>query len=136
MGIDRLCSLAILACLASAALVYARRCRSPFVRVERDGGSPLLSRSTMNVGYWALQPLGAYLVHLRVSPDAITLGSLALSMASAGFVVAGHLGVAALLGAVSACGDALDGWWREQRTRRRRRGSFSMQPSIGTRSSC
>ena len=107
--IDLGCSLTILAAVAVALVFHARQARASYARVERDGGSPLLNRDAMNAGYRALQPIAAILVRSGVSANAVTLGSLALSTLSAGFVLAGHFGVAALLGVVSACGDALDG---------------------------
>ncbi|MBK6532466.1 MAG: hypothetical protein IPF99_23620 [Deltaproteobacteria bacterium] len=85
--IDLACSLALLGLLAAAALGYGVRTllhgRAHYRRVEKDGGSALLGEGTMSAGYWALQPVGNALARAGVTPDAISLASLALGLAAA-----------------------------------------------------
>lgn len=111
--IDLACSLALLGLLAAAALGYGVRTllhgRAHYRRVEKDGGSALLGEGTMSAGYWALQPVGNALARAGVTPDAISLASLALGLAAAVALGLGHFGVAAALVAVATLGDALDG---------------------------
>jgi CDP-diacylglycerol---glycerol-3-phosphate 3-phosphatidyltransferase len=64
----------------------------------------------MEMAYWALAPLGIRLARLGVSANSITFASLGFG-ASAGVALGtGHFGIGAALSAVSALGDALDGF--------------------------
>lgn len=111
--IDLACSLGLFGLLAVALAGYGLRAilygRAHYRRVEKDGGSALLGEGAMSAGYWALQPVGSWLARAGVSPDAISLGSLAFGLAAAVAVAADHFGVAAALVAVASLGDALDG---------------------------
>jgi CDP-diacylglycerol--glycerol-3-phosphate 3-phosphatidyltransferase len=111
--IDLACSLGLFGLLALVLAGYGLRAllygRAHYRRVEQDGGSALLGEGAMSAGYWALQPVGSGLARAGVSPDAISLASLALGLAAAVAVAAGHFGVAAALIAVASLGDALDG---------------------------
>lgn len=111
--IDLAASLSLFALAALVALAYGARAllvgAVNYARVDRDGGGPLLPVASMRVGYWALQPVGAFLARLGVTPDAITLASLALGLGAAAAAATGHLGVAAALLTASSLGDALDG---------------------------
>lgn len=111
--IDLACSLALLAAPLLVGGAYGARVllrgRLRNERVERDGGSALLGTGPMLAAYWVLEPAGAFLARRGVTPDAITLGSLAVALAAAALVVAGHLGAGALAMALASFGDALDG---------------------------
>ena len=111
--IDLAASLAFFALAALVGLAFGVRAlllgAVNYARVDRDGGGPLLPASSMRAGYWALQPVGALLARLRVTPDAITLTALALGLGAAAAAATGHLGVAAALLTLSSLGDALDG---------------------------
>lgn len=111
--IDLVCSLSLLGVAALAALGYCAvvlaRGVQHFARVERDGGSALLGKGVMTAGYWAYRPVGEALARVGVSPDAITLGSLALGVVAALSVASGHFGVAAVFATAAAVGDGLDG---------------------------
>ncbi|MEZ4407357.1 MAG: CDP-alcohol phosphatidyltransferase family protein [Polyangiales bacterium] len=90
---------------AFAAFAWGER----FARVERDGGSALLGQRVMSAGYWALRPVGAFLAALGVTPNAVTLAGLALGLAAGVAMATGHFGLGALLAAVAALSDGLDG---------------------------
>lgn len=111
--IDLVCSVALFGLLAVAAVGYGLRAllhgRAHYRRIEKDGGSALLGEGAMSAGYWALQPVGSSLARAGVSPNAITLASLAFGLAAAVAVATDHFGVAAALVAVASLGDALDG---------------------------
>jgi phosphatidylglycerophosphate synthase len=113
--VDRACSAAVVAFAACVAVAYgARRLvmqqrAARFARVDKDGGSALLGQGAMNVGYWALQPVGSACVALGIGANAITLGSLVLAVGAGVALGFGMIGLGALLAGVSSLGDALDG---------------------------
>ncbi len=111
--IDVACSAALLALTLLLAVTYgvrmALRGAAGNARVDKDGGSALLGKGAMSAGYWALEPLGGVLAGLGVTPNLITLGSLALGLVAAVALGLGHFGVAALIVTVATLGDALDG---------------------------
>ncbi len=111
--IDRACSLTLIAILLVVSAAYAARVArvgaARHSRIDRAGGSPLLGKGPMQMGYWAIRPAAAACVALGIGPNAVSWGSLALG-AGAGFALAlGHFGVGAALGFVSSVCDALDG---------------------------
>jgi phosphatidylglycerophosphate synthase len=83
--------------------------RSVSERVERQGGSLLLSKWVMEMGYWAMRPFARFAVRHGISANLISYSALPLG-AAAGFCVAyGHLGWAALFGLLGSVFDAMDG---------------------------
>src|SRR4051794_9308198 len=50
--------------------------KSRFDRIDKQGGSALLSKDVMQGGYWFLQPLGRALVFAHVTPNMVSWGSL------------------------------------------------------------
>jgi CDP-diacylglycerol--glycerol-3-phosphate 3-phosphatidyltransferase len=97
--------------LAFAAFVVrsARRGRPRSARVEKAGGSVLLSRYAMEFGLWAFGPVIRAAIRLELHPDALSWASLLLQLAAAVLVARGAFGAgAALLGVGAAC-DAVDG---------------------------
>jgi len=80
-----------------------------FDRVDRQGGSPLLSKSIMEMGYWFFQPLAKLLIFCRLTANHISWGSFFFGLL-AGFCLAfGHFGFGAGFAAISAVMDSLDG---------------------------
>jgi phosphatidylglycerophosphate synthase len=110
---DLACSLGLFGLATLVAVAYGVRVlrfgRARFERVDRDGGSVLLQKASMEMGYWSFQPLGRALVRCGISANAVTLASLALAVAAAVAFGFGHFGLGALLAGVAAMGDALDG---------------------------
>lgn len=78
-------------------------------RVEKVGGSPVLSRFAMEYGLWAFGPLTRTAIRLEIHPDAFSWTSLALQLASALAIANGRFGLGALLLLVGAACDAVDG---------------------------
>lgn len=83
--------------------------RVQFERIDREGGSRLLSKSVMQACYWFLHPAGKLLVRLGVTPNAISWCSLGFGCAAGACLAAGHFGFGAISGTVSALLDSLDG---------------------------
>jgi CDP-diacylglycerol---glycerol-3-phosphate 3-phosphatidyltransferase len=85
------------------------RGRARFDRVEKQGGSALLSREMMEAFYWFLQPLGKFLVYCRITANGVSWTSFIFG-AIAGLCLAfGHFGSGAAFAAISAILDSLDG---------------------------
>jgi CDP-diacylglycerol--glycerol-3-phosphate 3-phosphatidyltransferase len=114
-------SLVLVTGVAAVAAAYgtrvARRGGARFARIEAAGSSPLLGRTAMEMAYWALAPVGRFLVRAGVSANSVTALSLVLGVLAGVALGFGHFGLAALLSVCSALGDALDGFVaRESRT--------------------
>ncbi len=85
------------------------RGRSRSERVEQLGGTRLLNAWTMEYGYWVIRGMGRGLVKLGVSPNTLTLLSLALSATSAVALFHGWFGLGGWLMLSAAIFDAFDG---------------------------
>ncbi len=113
MNIDLSVTLIILGALAFTAVSYALRVAliGPvhFARVEARGGSPLLGRHALRMGYWGLQPVARACTLLGLTADAITESALVLAAAAGVALSLGHLGLGGALATVASLGDALDG---------------------------
>jgi phosphatidylglycerophosphate synthase len=83
--------------------------RARHERVEGDGGSPLMHKSIMEIGFWVAEPIVSLLAALRLTPNMVTLLSLVPAFSAA--VASGHgwFGLAAMLGVMSTLCDVLDG---------------------------
>src|SRR5215510_5482259 len=106
------------------ALQYNRRGRPRTDRIERAGGSILLSRWFMEYGYWLMRVPARTLVALGVSPDMVTLLGLAtisLGSAAVGF---GHFGLGGWLMLLGAMLDAIDGMVARESGRSSDAGEF------------
>jgi CDP-diacylglycerol---glycerol-3-phosphate 3-phosphatidyltransferase len=78
-------------------------------RIERAGGSPLLGKAAMEMGYWAMRPVARACVAIGLSANAVSWISLALAAAAGVALGAGAFGVAAVISLASSACDALDG---------------------------
>ncbi len=83
--------------------------RAQFDRVDRQGGSALLNKGTMEGAYWFLQPFAKLLVYLRITPNMISWASFVFGAVAGACLAVGHFGSAAFFGTISALLDALDG---------------------------
>lgn len=83
--------------------------RTQYDRVNRQGGSVLMGRGMMEIGYWALQPIAKLLVFLHVTPNQISWASLVFGGLAGTALVYGYFGFAALFSCYSAFMDCLDG---------------------------
>jgi CDP-diacylglycerol--glycerol-3-phosphate 3-phosphatidyltransferase len=112
-SIDLLSTGLVLALLATGVMGYCIRLfvngSAHYSRVNAAGSSPLLGRGAMEFGYWCLQPFGRACIAIGLSPNQITGLSLLFGAAGGVAIAWHHLGVGALLAAISGLGDVLDG---------------------------
>jgi CDP-diacylglycerol---glycerol-3-phosphate 3-phosphatidyltransferase len=80
-----------------------------FDRVEKQGGSPLLKKGVLEMGYWGLQPFAKLLVFSHVTPNMISWASLVFGILAGTCLAFGHFGFGAFFATFSALSDSLDG---------------------------
>ncbi len=111
--IDLTCSIEIAVVLVIMMVAYGARVAlsgaASFDRVKRDKGSALFGARAMQMGYWALDPIGRVLAASGVSANAVSASALVLGLGAGVAIAMGHFGVAAALAGVGALCDALDG---------------------------
>src|SRR3954453_11842466 len=94
-------ALGIISLAGVAALVYAGRVlargRARHARIDQDGGSVFVNKSTMEWGYWLLDPLVSGLVALRLTPNQVTLFSLVPALLAGVAVTFGWFGLGCVL---------------------------------------
>lgn len=78
-------------------------------RVEKAGGSILLSKYMMEYGLWVFGPLTRTAVRLEIHPDFFSWTSLVLQAVAALLIAGGHFGLGAWVLVFGAFCDALDG---------------------------
>ena len=83
--------------------------KTQYDRVEKQGGSALLSKGLMEMAYWGLQPVGDLLIFLRLSPNAISTLSFVFGGLTGIALAFGHFGSAGFLSTISSLMDSLDG---------------------------
>ena len=91
------------------ALKMLLRGKASYDRVDRQGGSALLSKGLMEMAYWGLQPVGDFLIFLRFTPNAISWMSLAFGGCAGLALAYGHFGSAGFFATISSLMDSLDG---------------------------
>jgi len=91
---------------AESVLIWGR---VKYGRVERQGGTALLGKGMLEMGYWSMQPVGRALVFFNFSPHVITWTSLGFGIGAGIALANGRFGLGAVLGTVSAFLDTLDG---------------------------
>jgi phosphatidylinositol phosphate synthase len=87
----------------------ATRGRPRSARVEKAGGSVLLSKYAMEYGLWIFGPVTRTAIRLKIHPDAFSWASLVLQLASAVLIASGWFGLGASLLILGAACDAADG---------------------------
>lgn len=99
--------------IALLAAIYGMRVvvrgRVHFDRIDRQGGSRLLTKGSMELGYWILEPVARLLVFLRVRPNTVSWASLVFGFAAGACLAVGHFGFGAVLATISGFLDSLDG---------------------------
>ena len=95
--------------LLAYAVRIARWGRPKMPRLGEAPGSALLPAWAIEAFYWALHAPGRWFASTRVSPDALTLTSVGLSLVSLPLAARGQLAAAAVFVLLGAAFDALDG---------------------------
>jgi CDP-diacylglycerol---glycerol-3-phosphate 3-phosphatidyltransferase len=83
--------------------------RVHFDRIDRRGGSPLLSKGALELGYWVLQPVARLLALLRVGPNQVSWVSFGFGFLAGGCLAVGHFGFGAIFATFAGLLDSLDG---------------------------
>lgn len=110
---DLLYTLVLLGVAALVTVAYLVRVavkgRAQFDRVDRQGGSALLSKSMMEMAYWCMQPVARLLVFFGATPNTLSWASLILGLLAGACLTVGHFGFGAFFATMSALLDSLDG---------------------------
>ncbi len=110
---DILVSKVLLLSIATLVILYFLRVRlkgrTIYDRLEKQGGSLLLSKTMMEMGYWAIQPFSRVAIRWGISANAISFAAVIFGAFSGISIAEGHFGVAAALGIIGGAMDALDG---------------------------
>jgi phosphatidylglycerophosphate synthase len=103
--------LLILAAAISVAYLvrWASKGRVRYDRIDKQGGSALLSKAIMEMAYWSLQPVARFLVLCRLSPNQLSWASLGFGVLTGACLAYGHFGFGAFFATVSGLLDSLDG---------------------------
>jgi phosphatidylglycerophosphate synthase len=102
-------ALFVLLLVAAYGLRVAVKGRAHFDRIDRQGGSRLLSKHVMEVGYWILFPLARVLVSLRISANQVSWSSLGFGVFAGACLAFGHFGFGAICATISGLLDSVDG---------------------------
>ncbi|HKQ69658.1 MAG TPA: CDP-alcohol phosphatidyltransferase family protein [Polyangiaceae bacterium] len=99
--------------IAGVLCAYAIRAiavgRAVDARIARENGTILLGRFPIEALHWAARAAGFFLVRRKVSPDVLTLMSLAITVVSLPLAATGHHLMAGCVFLFGAAFDALDG---------------------------
>jgi len=99
--------------IAGVLFAYAVRSltigRAIDARIARESGTALLGRFPMEAIHWVARGAGFFFVRHRVSPNTLTMTSLAITAASAPLAATGHHLLAGCVFVFGAAFDALDG---------------------------
>jgi len=85
------------------------RGRAPHERADADGGSVFVPKAGMESWYWVLGPVVSALAALRITPNAVTIFSLAPALFAGVAAAFGWFGLACALGTMAALCDLVDG---------------------------
>src|SRR5581483_9476066 len=102
-------TLLILSIAAAYILRLVVKGRARFERTDRHGGSWLLGKGVMELGYWGFLPAAQFLASMQISPNQVSWASLAFGFAAGACLSVGHFGFAAVCAALSSALDCLDG---------------------------
>ena len=83
--------------------------RARFDRIDRQGGSRLLSKGAMEIGYWIISPVARALASLHVSPNQVSWLSFAFGALAGLFLARGHFGFGAMCATICGLLDSVDG---------------------------
>ena len=102
-------ALIVLLLAAAYGLRVAKKGRAHFDRIDRQGGSRLLNKGTMELTHWVLEPVAKFLVSMRITPDQVSWTSLSFGLLAGACLALGHFGFGAIVATISGLLDSLDG---------------------------
>jgi CDP-diacylglycerol---glycerol-3-phosphate 3-phosphatidyltransferase len=110
---DLTCAIVLFSFSAGLILVYLARTlwrgRARQTRCEADGGSVLVSKALMEMGYWLFDPVADALAALSVTPNMVTGFSLVPALAAGVAAAFGRFGLAYVLATSASLCDLVDG---------------------------
>ena len=102
-------ALVVVLLIAAYAVRVAVKGRAHFDRIDSQGGSRLLSKGAMEIGYWILHPVARFLVFLGITPNQVSWASLGFGFLAGACLAGGHFGFAAIFATISGLLDSVDG---------------------------
>jgi CDP-diacylglycerol---glycerol-3-phosphate 3-phosphatidyltransferase len=99
----------VLLLAAAYGLRVAVKGRVHFDRIDHQGGSRLLSKGVMELGYWILYPVARLLVFLGVTPNKVSWASLGFGFLAGACLSMGHFGFGSIFATISGLLDSVDG---------------------------
>ena len=84
------CALIVVLLIAAYAVRVAVKGPAHFDRIDSQGGSRLLSKGAMEIGYWILNPFARFLVSLRITPNQVSWASLSFGFLAGACLALGH----------------------------------------------
>lgn len=106
-------TLILLAVVSILTIAYAVRLllrgRVNYARVDKQGGSALLSKGVMEMAYWWLQPMARAMVALGITPNMVSWASLVFGLSAGVCLAFGHFGFGGGFALISGFLDSLDG---------------------------
>lgn len=113
MSFELIYALCFIAVVVGVGIAYAIRVmfkgRARFERIDQKGGTALLGKSLMELGYWFFQPMARFLVLCHIKPNQISWASLFFGAIAGVCLAFGHFGSGAIFSAISGILDSLDG---------------------------
>ena len=85
------------------------RGKAQYERVDRQGGSRVLSKQVMAAAYWNFRPMGRLLATAGISPNLISYTAVFFGLGAGVAFAFGQFGVGALASGIAGMSDALDG---------------------------
>src|SRR4051794_1807810 len=105
MSFDLIYVLFLFSGAALVVLAYGLRVsmkgQAHFDRVDRQGGSSLLGKGIMEVGYWFFQPLARLLIFFHITANQVSWCSLGFGFLAGCCLAFGHFGFGAGFSALS-----------------------------------
>ena len=102
-------ALIVLLLAVAYGLRVAVKGRARYDRIDCHGGSRLLSKGAMELGYWILHPAARLLAFLGITPNTVSWASLGFGFLAGVCLAAGHFGFGAICATISGLLDSVDG---------------------------
>ena len=114
MLLDVIVSISAFAAVGVGIILYLIKLKTTghesYSRVDSQGGSKLVSKAIMEMGYWWFQAPGELLIRKNATPNQVSWASLFVGFLAGVFIAFGFFGIGSILLFASAILDALDGY--------------------------